>query len=109
MGTADVRNTGQENHASPACSARQNRLCSSLAALVGFDVTEKTKLSNAPSFPPLTYRLQAGDPHVAAQVFRRFAHRLIGLASRRLGRVVRGKVEPEDVIQSVFRSFFLRQ
>ena len=61
------------------------------------------------SFDDLMVRLRAGDPEAAAQVFERFARRLIGLARGRLGRQVRRKVDPEDVLQSVFRSFFARQ
>ena len=38
-----------------------------------------------------------------------FARRLIGLARTRLDDRVRGKVDAEDVLQSVFRSFFVRQ
>jgi len=38
-----------------------------------------------------------------------YAHRLIALARRRLGDRLHNKVDPEDVLQSVFRSFFRRQ
>jgi RNA polymerase sigma-70 factor (ECF subfamily) len=40
------------------------------------------------------------------QIFDRFAQRLIGLARSRLDGVMRRKVDPEDVIQSAFKSFF---
>jgi RNA polymerase sigma-70 factor (ECF subfamily) len=45
----------------------------------------------------------------AAQIFERFGRRLLALARGRLGRLLRGKVDPEDVLQSVFQSFFRRQ
>jgi RNA polymerase sigma-70 factor (ECF subfamily) len=45
----------------------------------------------------------------AAEVFRRFAGRLIGLARKRLAGRIQQKVDPEDVVQSVFKSFFRRQ
>lgn len=61
------------------------------------------------SFDDVLQRLQAGDSLAAEQVFRRFGERLIALARRRLDVMLRRKVDPEDVIQSVFRSFFLRQ
>jgi RNA polymerase sigma-70 factor, ECF subfamily len=61
-----------------------------------------------PSFDDLMARLRCGDAFAAAQVFHRFAHRLIALAQRRLDRFTRRKVDPEDVLQSVFRSFFVR-
>ena len=54
-------------------------------------------------------RLRAGDDDAAAVVFRRFAHRLIGLARSRLDHLLRGKVDPEDILQSVYRTFFRRQ
>jgi RNA polymerase sigma-70 factor (ECF subfamily) len=60
------------------------------------------------SFDDLMARLRAGDDAAAAEVFRRFAHRLIGLARSRLGGQLRQRVDPEDVMQSVFRSFFRR-
>ena len=43
------------------------------------------------------------------RVFRQFANRLIGLAHAHLDTALRQKVGPEDVAQSVFRSFFRRQ
>ena len=64
-------------------------------------------MAPAQSFDDLMVRLRAGDPEAAARVFERFAHRLIGLARARwAGRS--GKLDPEDVLQSVFRSFFAR-
>jgi RNA polymerase sigma-70 factor (ECF subfamily) len=53
-------------------------------------------------------RLHRGSGEAAALVFRRFAHRLIALARRRLGERLRCKVDAEDLVQSVFRSFFGR-
>jgi RNA polymerase sigma-70 factor (ECF subfamily) len=60
------------------------------------------------SFNDLMSRLRAGQDDAAAQVFQRYAGRLIGLARSRLDRVLRQKVDPEDILQSVFRSFFVR-
>jgi RNA polymerase sigma-70 factor (ECF subfamily) len=60
------------------------------------------------SFDCLMTRLRAGDDDAAAEVFNRFARRLIGLARSRLDHLIRGKVDPEDILQSVYRSFFLR-
>jgi RNA polymerase sigma factor (sigma-70 family) len=54
-------------------------------------------------------RLQAGDQEAAAQIFERFASRLIALARSRMGQRMRQKEDPEDVLQSVYQSFFIRQ
>jgi RNA polymerase sigma-70 factor (ECF subfamily) len=61
-----------------------------------------------PSFDDLMARLGAGDEAAAAEVFHRFAVRLRGLARKRLDRLLRAKVDAEDVLQSVYRSFFRR-
>jgi RNA polymerase sigma-70 factor (ECF subfamily) len=44
---------------------------------------------------------------MAAEIFHRFAHRLMGLVRSRLDSLLRPKVDPEDLLQSVFRSFFV--
>jgi len=61
------------------------------------------------SFDQFVDRLRCRDDRAAADVFRRFSQRLIALARTRLDERVRGKVDPEDVLQSVCRSFFARQ
>jgi RNA polymerase sigma-70 factor (ECF subfamily) len=53
-------------------------------------------------------RLRAGDQDAAAAVFRRFTGRLLALARARLDARTRAKVDPEDVVQSTYRSFFMR-
>jgi RNA polymerase sigma-70 factor, ECF subfamily len=45
------------------------------------------------------------DPHAT---FERFSRRLIGLARIHLDARLQQKVDPEDVVQSVYKSFFLR-
>jgi RNA polymerase sigma-70 factor (ECF subfamily) len=60
------------------------------------------------SFVELMARLRAGDDEAATRVFQRFASRLIALARTRLQKQIQHKVDPEDVIQSVFKSLFLR-
>lgn len=52
--------------------------------------------------------LRRGDEDAASEVFHRFAQRLIALARSQLDSWLRTRIEPEDVIQSVFRSFFNR-
>jgi RNA polymerase sigma-70 factor (ECF subfamily) len=65
-------------------------------------------MSRGGSFDDLLARLRAGDNEAATQVFNRFAHRLIGLARVRLDQRLRQKVDPEEVVQSVYKSFFIR-
>jgi RNA polymerase sigma-70 factor (ECF subfamily) len=60
------------------------------------------------SFEHLMARLRCGDDEAAAMVFRRFACQLIALARQHLDTRMRAKVDPEDIVQSVFRSFFVR-
>src|SRR3954451_22940801 len=62
-----------------------------------------------PSFLDLMGRLHGGDESAADEIFHRYASRLIALARRRLDARLNRKVEPEDILQSVFRSFFVRQ
>jgi RNA polymerase sigma-70 factor (ECF subfamily) len=66
-------------------------------------------MSDDHSFERLMVELQGGDGDAARRLFAHFADRLIGLAHRRLDRRVRPKVEAEDVVQSVFKSFFKGQ
>jgi hypothetical protein len=52
--------------------------------------------------------LAAGDPRAQEAVFRRYADRLARLAEGRLHHRLVGRVDPEDVTQSAFRTFFRR-
>jgi RNA polymerase sigma factor (sigma-70 family) len=54
----------------------------------------------------LVARWRSGDQQAAAELFRRYTKRLIGLARRRLPASLSRRVDPEDVVQSVYRSFF---
>jgi RNA polymerase sigma-70 factor (ECF subfamily) len=60
------------------------------------------------SFVEFYSRLQAGDDTAAAELFQRFAGQLIALARRHFGAGLRHKVDPEDVVQSAYKSFFVR-
>ena len=66
-------------------------------------------MAETSSFDDLCARLQEGDEQAAQEVFNRFSSRLIALARSRLNQRVQQKAAPEDVTQSVFRSFFVRQ
>ncbi|HXG11997.1 MAG TPA: sigma-70 family RNA polymerase sigma factor [Gemmataceae bacterium] len=52
--------------------------------------------------------LGAGDEEAARQVVDRYINRLVALARQRLSQRLASRVDPEDVVQSVFRTFFGR-
>jgi len=56
----------------------------------------------------LIERLQAGDAQAAEEVFARYAQQLTAVAEKHLSRKVAGREGGEDVVQSVFRTFFRR-
>jgi RNA polymerase sigma-70 factor (ECF subfamily) len=60
------------------------------------------------SFIDLMNRLKSGEDEAAQDVFLRFARRLIGLARGHLDGRLATKVDPEDVVQSAYKSFFVR-
>src|SRR3954467_6604506 len=59
-------------------------------------------------FAILMARLRSGEDAAAREVFERFAGRLVALARGRFNRLLARKVDPEDVVQSAFKSFFVR-
>jgi RNA polymerase sigma-70 factor (ECF subfamily) len=60
------------------------------------------------SFALMIGRLRAGDDAAAGEIVSRFSRRLAGLARSRMGGQMRQKMDAEDVLQSVFKSFFVR-
>ena len=60
------------------------------------------------SFPGFLARLRAGDDSAAGELFLRFAGRLVALARRQVAAGLQHKVDPEDVVQSAYKSFFVR-
>lgn len=61
------------------------------------------------SFTDLMVRLKSGEDDAAQVVFDRFSRRLMGLARQHLDHRLAVKVAPEDVVQSAYKSFFVRQ
>jgi len=61
------------------------------------------------SFAELISRLKTGDDAAATEIVESFGERLIVLARKRLSRKLQRKLDPEDVVQSAFKSFFPRQ
>jgi RNA polymerase sigma factor (sigma-70 family) len=54
----------------------------------------------------LVARWRQGDQDAARELFERYADRLIALARGRLSTRLAQRIDPEDVVQSVYRSFF---
>jgi RNA polymerase sigma-70 factor (ECF subfamily) len=54
----------------------------------------------------LLARWREGDQGAAAELFQRYAERLVALAQRRLSDKLAPRISAEDVIQSVYGSFF---
>jgi RNA polymerase sigma-70 factor (ECF subfamily) len=65
-------------------------------------------MSESPSFDELLTRLRRRDERVTAAVFHRFRARLVGLARKHLAGRLLPKIDPDDVVQSVFQSVFRR-
>jgi RNA polymerase sigma-70 factor (ECF subfamily) len=60
------------------------------------------------TFHTLMARLRSGEDAAAREVFDRFTGRLVALARGQFNQLVARKVDPEDVVQSAYKSFFVR-
>jgi RNA polymerase sigma-70 factor, ECF subfamily len=56
----------------------------------------------------LLIRLRNGDERAASEVVDLYADRLVRLASRRISQRLASRIGAEDIVQSVFRTFFHR-
>ena len=65
-------------------------------------------MAQVTAFDELMVRLRDGNEFAAAEVFNRFVYRLIALARSQFDTWIRHRADPEDVVQSVYRSFFTR-
>lgn len=66
-------------------------------------------MSSGDTFANLVTRLEAGDDDASREVFERYTRQLVALARQRLDARLGAKVDAEDVVQSAYRSFFIRQ
>src|SRR5436190_2378792 len=55
----------------------------------------------------LLHRLRRGDEDAATAVFERYVERLTRLARSRLATKLASRVDPEDIVLSAYRSFFV--
>lgn len=56
----------------------------------------------------LVNEVQAGSESAAKDLFDKYCERLLRLAKRRIGQRMSSRFDPEDVVQSAFRTFFTR-
>ncbi|MCA9214245.1 MAG: sigma-70 family RNA polymerase sigma factor [Planctomycetales bacterium] len=56
----------------------------------------------------LLAQIRTGDNTAAAELLDRYATRLIALARRRLSSILASRLDPEDIVQSAYRTFFRR-
>jgi RNA polymerase sigma-70 factor, ECF subfamily len=66
-------------------------------------------MADSPPLTDLLPLLPAGDDRAARALFDRYSDRLVRLADRHLSKRLAGRVDGEDVVQSVFRTFFRRE
>lgn len=71
-------------------------------------LVEAIVMTGTNSFSSCMGRLQSGEGAAAQEVFDRFARRLIALAGRQFGGRLAGRIDAEDMVQSAFKSFFVR-
>lgn len=64
--------------------------------------------ASEPSDGSLLRRLRKGEQDAATRLYLRYARRLHGLATAQTGQDLKSRIDPEDIVQSVFRTFFRR-
>lgn len=69
---------------------------------------EEPALAAEPTDNSLLRRFQAGEDDAATAIYLRYAKRLQLLARSQSGKELAVRLDPEDVVQSVFRTFFRR-
>lgn len=61
-----------------------------------------------PSDRTIIDRCRRGDPEASRILFDNYVDRLVALARRRISQRLASRLDPEDIVQSVFRTFFGR-
>jgi RNA polymerase sigma-70 factor (ECF subfamily) len=64
--------------------------------------------SQPDSFAEFLAKLHGNNDAAAQELFGRFTHQLVAYALRHIEAGLRHKVDPEDVVQSAYKSFFFR-
>src|SRR5262249_8037276 len=60
------------------------------------------------TFAKLIEQLRAGEDEAVREVFQRYTRRLVALARQQIAHRLAHRVDPEDVVQSAYKSFVLR-
>jgi RNA polymerase sigma-70 factor, ECF subfamily len=63
---------------------------------------------STPSDHSLLRDVRRGDDSAAAQLYRRYGQRLLALVRAKTSNSLASRIDADDVVQSVFRTFFLR-
>jgi RNA polymerase sigma factor (sigma-70 family) len=71
-------------------------------------VREEVRMAKTRRDQSLLNLWQAGNQEAAQVLFERYADRLVALARRHINQRLARRVDPEDIVQSVFRTFFRR-
>jgi len=71
-------------------------------------ITDLNHPTSLPPLPELVESCRRGDQRAAKMLYDRYVGLLLAQAKRRLSQRLASRVEAEDIVQSVFRSFFLR-
>ncbi len=59
-----------------------------------------------PSDQSLIAKIREGDDEAAEGLYRKYSDRIMGLVQSQMGELLRSVTEPEDIVQSVFKSVF---
>jgi RNA polymerase sigma-70 factor (ECF subfamily) len=65
-------------------------------------------MANSPEDQALINLWRQGDQDAARQIVERYVDRLLVLARRRISQRLASRIDAEDIVQSVFRTFFVR-
>ncbi len=65
-------------------------------------------MSESPRNEPVQNPWSTGDEDAARQLFDRYAEQLVLLARKRISQRLASRIDPEDIVQSSFRTFFRR-
>ncbi len=70
--------------------------------------SETRPVSQSPEDLALVELTRGGDQEAARQLFDAFVGRLVVLARKHISQRLASRIDPEDIVQSVFRTFFAR-